>query len=97
VIGNVVSNAFCSRAADTSLTCLNERLASVQSIFHNVWTEVRKQEGVIKEADFVFNKEKTSCCLSPGCATMYETIDENEVDTQVQNNTALKFAKNCAN
>jgi len=68
------------------------RFAAEQSIFRNVWTEVRKQKRC-KKADFVFNKEKTSCCLSPACATLYKTIDEDEVDAQVQKNTALKFAK----
>jgi len=53
--GQVVSSAFCSRMVDTSNTSLNEKMMCVQSIFHNVWTEVRKQEG-LRTQIFVFNK-----------------------------------------
>jgi len=40
--------------------------------FYKVWTEVRKLEGLRKKI-FVFNKGKTSCCLSPGIASLYKT------------------------
>jgi len=46
--GDVVSNVFCSRTADTSNISLNERMMSMQSIFHDVLTDVRKQEGLRK-------------------------------------------------
>ena len=45
---DVVSNAFCIRTAETSNVSLNERMALVQSMFHNDWTEVKKQEGLRK-------------------------------------------------
>jgi len=64
----------------------------MQSIFYNVWTEVRKQEGLTKPI-FVFSKGKTICCLSPGCATLYKTVDESEDNRHVQNNKALKVPK----
>ena len=56
----------------------------MQLIFH-VLTEVRKQGGLRKPI-FVFNKGKTSSCSSPGCATLYQATDENEVNRPVQNN-----------
>jgi len=36
----------------------NKRTMSIQSIFHYVWTEVRKQENLRRKQPFVFNKEK---------------------------------------
>jgi len=57
VNGDVVSNVFCNRPADTSNMSLNETTMFVQSIFHNVWTEVRNQEGLRKQI-FVFIKGK---------------------------------------
>ena len=38
----VVSKAFCNSTADTPYVCLNEIMVLVQSIFHNIWIEVRK-------------------------------------------------------
>ena len=44
VNGDVVSNAFCSRTADTSKTFLNEKsdVCAVDFIRMFVWAEVRK-------------------------------------------------------
>jgi len=66
-----------------------ERMVSVQTIFHNIWTKIRKQEA---KADFCFDKRKTSCCLSPGGATLHKTDKR-----YVSNNRALKYAENYAN
>jgi len=57
--------------ADASNISLNERMTFLQLIFHNIWTEVRKQEGIRKQL-FVFSKGKQICCLSPGGAILYK-------------------------
>jgi len=43
---------------------------------------------------FVFNKGKTSYYLSPGGAILHYAADESEVNSRVQNSTALKRVKN---
>jgi len=48
VNGTVIWTAFCNRMSDTWNISLNERIVSVQSMFHNVWTEVRKYENLRK-------------------------------------------------
>ena len=45
--GDVVSNAL-EQNCYTSNIALNKNMMLVQMSFHNVWTEVRKQEGLRK-------------------------------------------------
>lgn len=80
--GVVVSNALCSRSADM----LNKRMMFVQSIFHNVCTEVRKQEG-LRKLLFVYNKGKTSCLSPGGTHHLFYAVDESDVNRHVQNRT----------
>jgi len=68
------SNVFCTKTVDTSNISLNKRMMFLKSIFHNV-----SKSGSIwrlSESSFSFNTFKMSCCLSPGCATCYKTVDE---------------------
>ena len=54
---DVVSNTFYSRMVDTSNISTNERAMFSQLIFHNLCTEVWKQEGLRKQL-FVLDKER---------------------------------------
>jgi len=80
----------------TNETSLNETLMFVQSIFRNVWTDVNMQR-CLRTQRVVFLRGKTSYCISPVDVTLYKTVDESEVNRHIQNNTALKYDKNCAN
>ena len=56
VNGDVISNARCSRTANTLKTSLNETLMFVQSIFSNVYIEVMNLVGL--QAVFVLIRGK---------------------------------------
>jgi len=56
--GDIVSNAFCSSTVDTSNVSLTERMLFVLSVFHKVWTEVRKQEGLRKQLFVLLRKQE---------------------------------------
>jgi len=57
----------------------------------------REKEGLRKPSFVIIQKEKTSCCFSPGAVTLCKTADENEGNRQIQNSTALMCAENNAN
>jgi len=45
----------------------------------------------------VFNKRKQVAVFHQLAPTLYQTVNESEVNSHVRNNTSLKSAKNCAN
>jgi len=72
---------------------LIERMAFVQSIFRNVWTEVRKQQGLGKPI-FIFNKAKKRVVafhqIAPLCITQPMKV---KLTVMFRTTQHLKFAK----
>jgi len=69
-------------------------MAFVESISHNVWTEVRKQESFRKTISlFVLIKGKRVAVFHQ-VTTLSIKVIENQDNRHVQNNMGLKYAKN---
>ena len=70
-----VSNAICTlqqNGGHTSNVSLNERMMFAQSIFHSVWTEVRKEEGL--SSCFLFLIREKRVIDSPGGVILCITV-----------------------
>jgi len=63
--------------------------------FYDVWSDVMKQKG-LRKATSVFIEGKISCYLSPSGATLHKTVDKDDDNRHVENNTTLKRVETCA-
>jgi len=77
-----------------NISKLNERMTFMQSIFSFDWH--LKREGLRKQI-FVFCREKRVVVFYHVAPLCIKKVDESENNSHVQNNTALKCAKNYAN
>ena len=81
-VASRLSNAFCSRKSDVSnrSLCMYETTMSVRSIFHNVWTEVRKQEGLRKSCKLKAKRLVAFRQVAPLCTKQLMKVKFRVVD-----------------